>query len=76
LDGEAEPPLEPLPELKDLVCPTGSVDDETFAPFIHDREVAGQPITLIGETFPVGQPRYKFFSSTGPYVELDLDPLP
>jgi hypothetical protein len=52
LDGE--PPLDILPELKELICPLGTVDDNTFAAFIHDREVAGQPVSLIEEAFPVG----------------------
>jgi hypothetical protein len=43
-----EPPLELLPELIKLVCPRKSVDDRTFAPFIREREVAGQPVNLIG----------------------------
>ena len=72
-----EPPLELLPELKELVCPTGSVDDKTFAAFIHDREVAGQPVKLIGETFPVGRRGYRFQTSTGmTYIDPDPDPLP
>jgi hypothetical protein len=77
LDGE--PPLEILPELKELVCPAGTVDDKTFATFIHDREVAGQPVSLIEEAFPVGQGTYKFFSSTGVIdvkADPDRDPLP
>jgi hypothetical protein len=73
LDGER--PLELLPELKELVCPTGSVDDKTFAPFIHDREVAGHPVKLIGEAFPVGRESdYTFVTSIGAiYVALDPD---
>jgi hypothetical protein len=75
LDGEQ--PSEILPELKELVCPVGSVDDNTFAAFIHDREVAGQPVSLIEEAFPVGQVPYELASSTGmTYIEPDTDPLP
>jgi hypothetical protein len=75
LDGE--PPLEILPELKELVCPAGTVDDNTFAAFIHDREVAGQPVSLIEEDFPVGEVTYKFFFSTGMiFIKPDPDPLP
>jgi hypothetical protein len=75
LDGE--PPLELLPELKELVCPMGSVDDKIFTSFIHDREVAGQPVALIGDAFPVGRTCYRFFSPTGEYyVGSDPDPLP
>jgi hypothetical protein len=74
LDGE--PPLETLPELQELVCPLGSVDDSTFATFIHDREAVGQPVRLIEETFPVGRHTYKFLTSTGViHVEADPDPL-
>jgi hypothetical protein len=40
-DGEPSPSLEVLPKLKELVCPAGCVDDKTFSPFIHEREVAG-----------------------------------
>jgi hypothetical protein len=74
LDGE--PPLEILPELKELVCPVGTIDDNTLAAFTHDREVAGQPVNLIEEAFPVGQGTYRFFSSTGVIdIEADPDPL-
>jgi hypothetical protein len=54
LRSDGEPPLELLPELKELVCPVGSVQDKAFVPFIHEREVAGQPVNLIEETFPAG----------------------
>jgi hypothetical protein len=75
LDGEQS--LEPLPGLKELICPTGSVEDKSFAPFIHYREVAGQPVTLIGETFPVGQLSYKLSTLTGMIdIAPDPDPLP
>jgi hypothetical protein len=73
LDGDQS--LDLLPELKELVCPTGSVEDKSFAPFIHDREVAGQPVELIGETFPVGQAGYSFYTSTG-IIDVALDPDP
>jgi hypothetical protein len=70
--------LELLPELKELVGPTGSVEDKSFAPFIRDREVAGQPVRLIGEAFPVGRDNhYTFYVSTGLiYIPPDPDPLP
>jgi hypothetical protein len=68
-------PLELLPDLKEIVCPTGSVEDKSFAPFIRDREVAGQPVKLIGETFPVGRARYKFVTSTG-IIDIAPDPDP
>jgi hypothetical protein len=77
LISNGEPPLEVLPKLEELICPTGSVDDKTFAPFIHEREVAGQPVDLTGETFPVGRNRYVFVSSTGEtYIEPEPDPQP
>jgi len=70
LDGE--PPLELLPELTELVCPVESVDDKIFSAFIHEREVAGHPVKLIGETFPVGRFEYTFVSSTGlSYINFD-----
>ena len=63
LDGE--PPLDLLPELNELICPKGSRDNRTFAAFIHEREVAGQPINLIEEAFPVGRFKYQFHTSSG-----------
>ncbi len=72
LDGE--PPLELLPELTELVCPAGSVNDKTFSAFIDEREVAGQPVKLIGETFPVDHFGYRFYTSTG-ISHIDPDPL-
>jgi hypothetical protein len=63
LDGE--PPLELLPELTELVCPAGTVNDKTFSAFIDEREVTGQPVKLIGKTFPVGHFEYTLFSSNG-----------
>jgi len=75
LDGEQL--LELLPELKELVCPTGSVEDRSFAPFIHDREVACHPVKPIGVTFPVGQVSYKLSTPTGMIeIAADPDPLP
>ncbi len=72
LDGE--PPLELLPELTELVCPVGSVNDKTFSAFIDEREIAGHPVKLIGETFPVGRFEYTFYTSTG-ISHIDPDPL-
>jgi hypothetical protein len=72
LDGE--PPLEVLPDLRELICPSGSVDDQTFEPFIHEREVAGQPVKLIGEAVPVGPFHYYFYSPAGK-VEIGPDSL-
>ena len=73
LDGEPHRELL-LPELNELVCPAGSVNDESFAAFIHGREAAGQPVKLIGETFPVGRNRYQFDTPTGLY-NIDPDPV-
>jgi len=56
-----------LPEMKELICPLGSFDDNTFTAFIHEREVAGQPVNLIGMASPVGCSNYTFDSSTGPF---------
>jgi hypothetical protein len=64
-DGEL--PVEVLPKLEELVCPTEHVGDNMFTGFIHEREIAGQPVNLIGEPFPVGHTRYEFDSSTGTY---------
>ena len=64
--------LQLLPEMKELICPSGSVDDNAFTPFIHEREVAGHPVNLIGKAFPVGHTRYRFDSTYGPtYIEPD-----
>jgi mRNA-degrading endonuclease YafQ of YafQ-DinJ toxin-antitoxin module len=65
------PPLEVLPELTEIICPVGRVDDKTFAPFIHEREVAGRPVSLIEKTFPVGRTHYIFYSSNG---NIDIGP--
>ena len=70
-DGEQSIAL--LPELKELVCPIGSVEDKSFAPFIHYREVAGQPVTLIGETYPIEQLSYKISTPTG-MIDIAPDP--
>jgi mRNA-degrading endonuclease YafQ of YafQ-DinJ toxin-antitoxin module len=71
LQMDVGPPLEILPELTELICSAGRVDDKTFAPFIHEREVAGRPVSLIGETFPVGRTQYTFYLSTG---RIDIGP--
>jgi hypothetical protein len=78
-DGDPSPSLEVLPELKELVCPAGCIGDETFkfSLFIHEREVAGQPVSLIGKASPFIQTRYAVYSSTcETRIEPDLDPLP
>jgi hypothetical protein len=68
---QTEEPLEVLPKLKELVCPVGRVDDKIFALYIHQREVAGQPVSLVGEAFPTGHTHYIFYSSTG---DIDIRP--
>jgi hypothetical protein len=68
------PPLELVPDLKELVCPVRSVDNKTFSAFIHGREVAGQPVNLIGKPFPVGLRRFFFFSASGGYY-VEPDPV-
>jgi hypothetical protein len=74
LDGE--PPLEILPELKELVCPVATVENNTFAAFIHDREeVTGQPVSFIEKAFPVGHGSYEFASTGTTYIEPEPDPL-
>jgi hypothetical protein len=73
LDGE--PPLELLPELNELICPQGSRDDRTFAAFIHERELASQPINLIEEAFPVGRFNYRFYTPSG-VVNFSTDTVP
>jgi hypothetical protein len=52
----------------------GSVNDKIFSAFIDEREIAGQPVKLIGETFPVDRFQYTFASSTG-ISYIDPDPL-
>ena len=63
LDGEPASMI--LPELKTLVCPTGSRNDQTFAAFIHDREVAGLHIDLFEDAFPAGDLDYRFDTPAG-----------
>ena len=76
-DEEPSPSLDVLPELKELVCPTGCVDDKTFSSFIHERDVTGQPVSLIGKASPILQTHYTLYSSSGvTYIEPDPDPLP
>ena len=72
-DGESPPVL--FPDLKDLICPQGSVDDKTFAAFIHEREAAGHPLKLIQELSPTDSEHYFFYSSTRRYSILP-DPVP
>jgi len=74
LRSDGEPPLELLPELKELICPARSVEDKTFAAFIHEREDAGQPVNLVGKAYPVDLGSFFFVSSTGGY-NVDPDPV-
>jgi len=72
LRSDVEPTLEVLPDLKELVCPTRSLDEGVFTAFIHDREVAGHPVKLTGETFPAGYFGYSF-DSPGGVIHIDPD---
>ena len=63
LTSDGEPALEILPRLKKLVCPIGSDDENTFARFVHDRDVAGLPIDLIEEDFL--KCKYEFTTAAG-----------
>jgi hypothetical protein len=74
LQSDGEPPLELLPELKELVCPARSVEDKTFAAFVHEREIAGQPVNLIEEALLVDPGTFFFVSSTGGYY-VNPDPV-
>ena len=65
LASDGEPAPEILPELETLVCPIGSRDDQKFARFVHDREVAGLPIDLIEEVSPAGDYEYEFLTAAG-----------
>lgn len=65
LDGE--PPPEIFPDLEELICSHGSVDDKTFAAFIHEREAAGHPLKLIRAHSPTDSEHYFFYSSTKRY---------
>ena len=73
LDGESPPDL--FPELKEIICPRGSVDDKTFAAFIREREAAGHPLKLIQELSPTDSEHYFFYSSTRRYT-IHPDPVP
>ena len=73
LDGESPPEL--FPDLEELICPHGSVNDKTFAAFIHDREAAGHPPKLVREPSPTDPEHYCFYSSTRRYT-IHPDPVP
>jgi hypothetical protein len=48
-----------------------------FAAFIDEREVAGHPINLIEEAFPVGRFEYQFVTLSGmEHFSADTIPLP
>jgi hypothetical protein len=65
LQSDEEPPLELLPELKEIRFPAGSRGDEAFAPFGQERQVVGRPINLINSYFPVGLVSYVVRSPAG-----------
>jgi hypothetical protein len=73
LDGESPPDL--FPDLKEIICPHGSVDDKTFAGFIREREAAGRPLKLNRELSPTDSEHYFFYSSTRKYA-IHPDPVP
>ncbi|KAI0249398.1 hypothetical protein BJV78DRAFT_1155870 [Lactifluus subvellereus] len=43
---DGEPPLEILPNLKEVGCSGGDVARDAFIPFIDERRVAGRPVNL------------------------------
>ena len=73
LDGGSPPEL--FPDLKELICFNGSVDDKTFAAFVHEREAAGHPLKLIREHSPTDSEHYFFYSSTKRYT-IHPEPVP
>ena len=75
LRSDGDPPLELLPHLEELICPVGSRDGETFAQFIHERELSGKPVNLTEKIFPVGRNSYEFDSSAG-VIHVGPDPHP
>ena len=68
------PPLGLLPELKELVCPAGSIDEKTFSLFVHKREDIGHHVILISAVVPINTGTYYFHSSTGGFC-VNLDPV-
>ena len=72
LDGE--PTLQLLPELKELVCPAGSIDEKTFSLFVHKREDIGHHVILISAVVPINTGTYYFHSSTGGFC-VNPDPV-
>ena len=71
-DGELPQGL--LPELKELICPAGSIDNKTFSSFIHEREVVGHRVNLMSEVVPTNTGSYYFYSSTGGFY-VNPDPV-
>jgi hypothetical protein len=74
-DGESESLPGLFPDLKEIICPHGSVDDETFAAFIREREAAGRPLKIDREHSPTDSEHYFFYSSTRRYA-VHPDPVP
>jgi hypothetical protein len=52
--GSGKSPDALLPELRELVCPMGSLAPYIFAPFIKARESAGAPVTILQVPFLEG----------------------
>ena len=71
---DGEPPLGLLPELKELVCPAGSIDGKTFSSFINEREDIGHQVTLMSTVVPINTGTYYFYSSTGGFY-VNPDPV-
>ena len=71
---DGEPPLGLLPELKELVCPAGSIDGKTFSSFINEHEDIGHQVTLTSTVVPINTGTYYFYSSTGGFY-VNPDPV-
>lgn len=63
LNSDGDSNTELLPELRELIYPMGSVGDKTFATFVHEHELAGNPVKLIRERSPADPEIYFFYSS-------------
>jgi hypothetical protein len=64
---DREPPPEIFPDLEELICSYGSVDDKTFVAFIHKCEAVGHPLKLIQEHSPTDSEHYFLYSLTKRY---------
>ena len=53
---DGEPPMELLPELKELLYKKEGDPSDTFTPFINERQIAGRPVTLIHVPSPPATP--------------------